>query len=506
MPLAFICFGVTALIELSLWLPELWKWRHYIASVTIILLAVSTGLILGNHFKVWACLLFIISLYRIINLLRLLEGRTQADYLFQVARRSSLILIASQIALLAIAGLSRSYGVSGIVWWSLLAAGQLAAACVIIASTWRHLRTTLPPLIDAAYADHDLPSLTVAIPARNETDDLELCLQSLIQSNYPKLEILVLDDCSQNRRTPEIIRGFAHDGIRFIAGKEPPLQWAPKNYAYQQLVEQANGELVLFCGVDTRFEPDSLRQIVEILLVKHKAMLSLMPKNLAPTKRRLTSLLVQPTRYAWELALPRRFLNRPPVLSTCWVITRQALASAGGFKAVSRNHTPESYFAKYAAGHDDGYSFLQSDPSIGLTCAKTLAEQRSTAIRTRYPQTHRRPEVVMILSLLELAILIGPFGLFVGSILANSWALAAISLLAATGQVAAYSLVVRLTYRQFVPASFWLLPFATLLDIAVLNYSMWQYEFGLVEWKNRNICIPIMHVTKQLPLTNPDSE
>jgi chlorobactene glucosyltransferase len=499
MPLAFICFGVTAFIELSLWLPGLWKWRRYVASVTIILLGISTGLILGNHFQIWACLLFIISLYRIVNLLRLLEGRTQADYLFRVARRSSFILIASQVALLALAGLSRHYGVSNTIWWSLLAIGQLAAASIIFASTWRHLRTTLPPFVDASYADRDLPSLTVAIPARNETDDLELCLQSLIQSNYPKLEILVLDDCSQNRRTPEIIRSFAHDGIRFIAGKEPPLQWAPKNYAYQQLVEQANGELILFCGVDTRFEPDSLRRIVEILLIKHKTMLGLMPKNLAPTKRRFASLLVQPTRYAWELALPRRFLNRPPVLSTCWVITRQTLTSAGGFKAVSRNHTPESYFAKYAASHDDGYSFLQSDPSIGLTCAKTLTEQRSTAIRTRYPQTHRRPEVVMALSMLELAALVGPFGLFVGSIIANSWALAVISLVAAIGQVAAYSLVVQLTYRNFVPASLWLLPFATFSDIAVLNYSMWQYEFGQVEWKNRNICIPIMHVYTNLP-------
>jgi hypothetical protein len=105
----------------------------------------------------------------------------------------------------------------------------------------------------------------------------------------------------------------------------------------------------------------------------------------------------------------------------------------------------------------------------------------------------------MALSMLELAALVGPFGLFVGSIIANSWALAVISLVAAIGQVAAYSLVVQLTYRNFVPASLWLLPFATFSDIAVLNYSMWQYEFGQVEWKNRNICIPIMHVYTNLP-------
>jgi hypothetical protein len=28
---------------------------------------------------------------------------------------------------------------------------------------------------------------------------------------------------------------------------------------------------------------------------------------------------------------------------------------------------------------------------------------------------------------------------------------------------------------------------------------MWQYEFGEVIWKDRNICIPIMQVVPELP-------
>jgi glycosyltransferase involved in cell wall biosynthesis len=121
------------------------------------------------------------------------------------------------------------------------------------------------------------------------------------------LEILVLDDCSQIKRTSEIIKAYAHDGVRFIDGQAPPEHWLAKNFAYQQLADQANGDLILFCGVDTQFSPDSLRAIVEVMLKKNKSMISFIPKNIQ-LGQRFESIILQSLRYAWELALPRRFL------------------------------------------------------------------------------------------------------------------------------------------------------------------------------------------------------
>jgi len=42
-------------------------------------------------------------------------------------------------------------------------------------------------------------------------------------------------------------------------------------------------------------------------------------------------------------------------------------------------------------------------------------------------------------------------------------------------------------------------PFMILTDVALLHYSMWKYEFSIVEWKGRNVCIPAMHVVPRLP-------
>ncbi|HEX7633604.1 MAG TPA: glycosyltransferase family A protein [Candidatus Saccharimonadales bacterium] len=501
MTLALICFIVVCALELFLWLPSLWRWHKLLANLLGLLVTVSSALLFGFFPTVWAGILVFFSAYRVINLLRVAEGNSQADYMFTVARRSSFWLISIQIGMALLAAAHNLLGLGVLPYLYLLAGLQLVMAVILYASTRRHLKTSQPPVIEEAYADRDLPSLTVAIPARNETEDLQQCLESLVASTYPKLEILVLDDCSQSRRTTEIIRDFAQQGVRFVAGEAPPEEWVAKNYAYQQLTKQASGELLLFCGVDTRFEPDSLRVLVETLLTKKKTMLCVIPHN-RRQRGSLQSLLVQPGRYAWELALPRRWLERPPVLSTCWLITAAALHAAGGFKAVSRSHSPESHFARFTARTSDGYSFVQSSAQIGLSSLKGFSDQRATAIRTRYPQLHRRVELVGVVSLIEAASLLAPFGLVIYSVVVENWPLLAVNLVISILLAIVYGRIVTLTYRSLVIWSILVAPFAVLYDIGLLNYSMWQYEFGEVIWKGRNVCIPVMRVIPNLPKRN----
>jgi hypothetical protein len=260
-----------------------------------------------------------------------------------------------------------------------------------------------------------------------------------------------------------------------------------------------NGELILFCGVDARFSPDSLRRLVETMLQKNKSMISIIPKNRLPRQLRSLALLVQPMRYAWELSLPRKLFRRPPVLSTCWIIQKSLLEGAGGFRAVARSIVPESYFARVAIVHD-GYSFMQSDNLIGIECQKNLHEQHDTATRTKYPQLHRRPELVLILTLGELMLLILPVAFMAASIAAPD--LRFYGLLSATTSIVLaiwYASIVRMVYRQTIARSLVALPFAVIHDVAVLNYSMLKYEFSRVLWKGRNVCIPVMRVEAHLP-------
>lgn len=496
--LTLIC-GAVALLELALWLPPLWRFRKTTAEFVALLTAFSSIVLLATDFSAWQWLLLVLSGYRVFNLVRVYRVKVHPDYLFHSARRTSWWLISSQLAVVAGAAAIHQLGFINYQLGVGLSVLSLLGSLILLASTVRHLRTTRPPRLDGQFNRHDLPSLTVAIPARNETTDLEECLRSLIASNYPKLEILVLDDCSQNGRTPEIIRGFAHDGVRFVAGEVPPERWLAKNFAYQQLAATANGDYLLFCGVDARFEPQSLQNIMGTMLTKQKTMLSVIPRNVPAIEQPFLSMLVQAGRYAWELALPRRWLERPPVLSTCWVIKASTLKAAGGLEAVSRTILPERYLAKFATTHDDGYSFVAADQQWGVSSHKPFAEQQATAVRTRYPSLHRCPERVAAVSLTQLLILLLPLYCIVVGAAQGHWLLFGVAAAAFVASGTVFCLLADLTYRRFVPSSILAVPLAVIYDLGVLHYSMWRYEFSEVLWKGRNVCVPVMHVISRLP-------
>ena len=498
MTLVIIFLIALGMVEILLLANPKFITRWTTDSVTL-LIASGSGLLLYYDCNVFTLIFCVCTLYRCINLERVTRRKLQDDYVHHLALRAGVWLLGMQAFLLVLLYISKIGSLSTTEWLLGLAVIDAVAAAVLAHVIDSQGRTTLAPTEVTARNDSELPTLTVAIPARNETADLEACLATLIRSNYSKLEILVLDDCSQNTHTPEIIRQFAHDGVRFIAGKPPAKQWLAKNFAYDQLRAEANGELILFCGVDSRFEPNSLTSIVTTMLDKHKTMMSIIPRNAAPGSFKLEALMVQPGRYAWELVLPRQLLDRPPVLSSCWIIQKQLVEEAGGFAAVSRAILPERYFARYAATHHDGYSFLQSGEILGLASTKSFSEQRATAVRTRYPGLHRRIELTALVSLVEIIVLIVPYIGAVQAVMTQRYIVAGLFASSSVLLSYMYYQVVRITYQRPLIRGLWLLPFAAMYDVALLNYSMWQYEYCEVIWKGRNVCIPVMRLVPRLP-------
>lgn len=500
MVLLLCLFAVGLLLELALHAPGLlWRLRKIIAICSLVLTAAATGGMVFLAPNLFTILIAWVSLYRLFNCLRIMQGRMHERYLQRSTLRTSLALAGLQV----FTGLGwaawTAWHTTGHATWTAIAIAQLAAALGSLLFTLRSIRRTSWPAKQAFYTDAQLPTISVAIPARNETDDLQACLQSILTSDYPKLEVLVLDDCSQGKRTPEIIRSFAHDGVRFVQGTEPEPTWLAKNYAYAALEREASGEYILFCGVDVRFARDSLRKLASLMLARNKLMVSVLPERVRSAYG--TTSLIQAMRYWWELVPPRRLFQRPPVLSTCWIIRRNALKHAGGFRAVARAIVPEAYFARTMA-KVDGYSFLRAGRGLGVESIKTVADQRDTAVRMRYPQVHKRPEQVVLHTFLETIFLLMPFTLVLGGFWLDIGLAAQLIALAATlCLVIIHELVVLSTKVNTWWFGLIAPPLMILADIVLLHFSMWKYEFSIVEWKGRNVCIPAMHVVPHLPKT-----
>lgn len=495
MKLVFIVFALAVLLELLI--PILWRARKVIAGVCLILTAFASGALFAWRPNILSGLIVLASAYRVVNNIRLIKGRMHTRYLRRVTFRTSLVLSGLQALLAYVWWQWYHTPVAYETLWLSIAIVQIVTAGVVLAATMRRLKRTRPQLEDKHLSDKELPSITIAIPARNETEDLQVCLESIIANDYPKFEVLVLDDCSQNKRTPEIIRSFAHEGVRFLQGDIPSETWLPKNQAYDQLAREASGEYILFCGADIRFEPDAIRKIVTMIHLKQKAMISILPLRINGGVE--DKALIQALRYWWELAPPRRLFNRPSVISSAWVIQRDALRKAGGFAAVARAIVPEAYFAKRLLATDD-YSFMRSDQTLGVESGKAAKDQRDTAVRVRYPQLHRRPEQVYITTILEAVLLLLPFvTAIVGFWMPINGLTHLLAGVAAVMQIAAYTAIVLATKINTLPFALIAFPVAVAIDLGLLQKSMWQYEFSEVIWKGRNICIPVMHVTPHLP-------
>lgn len=482
------------LLELVVTLTILWRFRYIVVALTVSLIAFSSSGLLAQDFSWVSGLIVILSIFRIFNLLRVVKGRMHVVYLKHVVRRTSLWLMAYHIVPGMFQLIDRFHlPASGFIL--AYSAMVVVIAFTVLLVTLRNITKTRHLPLMEHYSDKELPTVTVAIPARNETTSLEDMLRTVLANNYPKLEIVVLDE-SPNSKVPEIIRQFAQDGVRFVPGHEPDARWLAKNLAYEKLAEVASGELILFAGVDVRMGPEAIRALVTTMLNRNKAMISVLPRRLAGTSM---DAVTQPMRYWWELALPRRRFNRPAVLCTCWLINRKTLKSLGGFAAVSRAVVPEGYFARELV-KEDKYSFIRSDDMLDIQTRKTPDEQMDTAVRMRYPQFRRRPEWVLLAIMFNVAMFLAPGVLVISAFWTGFQAVHWLALVACGLFTATHIVIVQVTNPANALLAIVNLPLAAMSELLLTIVSMYQYEFSIVEWKGRDITLPVMHVVPHLPL------
>ncbi len=466
--------------------------RRMLGMTCLLLTSVSHTLIVAYEPLLFGIPFFVVGCYRMVNIMRFSYGRMQQDYLYRACGRTSFALggmqtVLGAFAFLLAARVSVQHGAAYILFGI-----AVVLVATSIMSLVRNIQKSRFAPLTKHMSDSELPSVTVAIPARNETNELADCIKSFVDSDYQKLEILVLDDCSQDK-TSDIIKRFAHAGVRFVQGAEPGDSWLAKNAAYQKLASEANGEWLLFCGVDVRVSPDAIRSLVAYACDKNLSMVSMLPERSPEASHTSVAQIV---RYAWELALPRSNAKRPPVLSTLWLVRKEVLEKHGGIAAVKRKVVPEAHFAKVFAA-ENTYAFLRSGADCRIISIKNPNEQFLTTLRVRYPQLHKRPENVAYVTLVELLLALHPLLLWFASgsltLVSVYLAILLVSLFAAAVLIS-WS-ISKTKHSLYILQSLCILP----IDILLTHISMCKYEFSRVEWKERNVCLPVMHIVPSLP-------
>jgi glycosyltransferase involved in cell wall biosynthesis len=125
------------------------------------------------------------------------------------------------------------------------------------------------------------PRLSVVIPACNEADILESAVATLLQQEYPELEVILVDDRSTDG-TGKIIDRLAHQDprIRAVHVETLPQGWLGKVHALHRGVAQASGDWLLFTDADVHFAYGTLRRAVALVLRQRVDHLALIPRTI----------------------------------------------------------------------------------------------------------------------------------------------------------------------------------------------------------------------------------
>ena len=104
-----------------------------------------------------------------------------------------------------------------------------------------------------------VPFVSVIVPARNEQDNIERCILSLLGQNYPNFEVIVIDDNSTDN-TLDIMQNIKSrvtnlqaKTLMILSLTDKPDDWTGKTWASQQGYLKSSGNVLLFTDADTYF-------------------------------------------------------------------------------------------------------------------------------------------------------------------------------------------------------------------------------------------------------------
>src|SRR5580698_1713801 len=148
-------------------------------------------------------------------------------------------------------------------------------ALLWVASTLTALRMLprIPDLLDEKYAapipSSQTPLISVIVPARDEAQEVEGGLRSLLEIDSVAIEIIAIDDRSTDA-TGEIMdrlateAGAAGKTLRVLHVTELPAGWMGKTHAMALAARQASAPWLLFTDADVLFAEDSLLRALNL--------------------------------------------------------------------------------------------------------------------------------------------------------------------------------------------------------------------------------------------------
>ncbi|MFQ5673247.1 MAG: glycosyltransferase [Nitrospinales bacterium] len=207
------------------------------------------------------------------------------------------------------------------------------------------------------------PFVSVCVPARNEARGIEACLTSLLKQDYPRFEVIAVDDNSTDA-TLEIMQSLAgaFANLKVIRGAPLPTGWYGKPFALHQASAMAGGDYLLFTDADPVFRPQAIASAMRYMQNNDLDVLTLMPGTQLLT---FWEKAVQPVIFAFIAGLTRfKKVNSKEYPNAMGIgafilIKREVYEAIGGHERVRQKIVEDIELAKCAKR--GGYRLVIAD-------------------------------------------------------------------------------------------------------------------------------------------------
>lgn len=335
------------------------------------------------------------------------------------------------------------------------------------------------------------PLVSILVPARDEEKNIGRCLRSLSKQDYRKLEILVLDDDS-NDGTCRIVEELSKKDtrIRLLKGRTLDRGWKGKSYACHQLAREAAGEYYIFTDADTLHFPNSVSSSLGALISGKLDVLSVFPKQImVSVHERMVVIFINLAVLAlMPLVLVKKMKSSKVSIANgqFLLFKKSVYESIGGHRSIKNNIIEDVAISKQVKKY--GYRFMIYDGRSTVYCRmynglKDVIRGFSKFIfaSMNYSITKLASVISFVMLLFMVPVLLLPLGLYVFNwpLLVNVMILTQVSIILLIRIVMTFRFKSRFT-------DIFLHPLA-MLYIAVLSVnSVYQAKYGKgIFWKDR---------------------
>jgi chlorobactene glucosyltransferase len=201
------------------------------------------------------------------------------------------------------------------------------------------------------------PKVSVVIPARNEARNIDRCLRAVLSNDYPRFDVVVVDDQSSDG-TGDIARSIASGDsrARVIETGSPPEGWFGKQWACQTGANATDSEIILFADADTVQSSDLITRSVNMIVRRNADLFSILGRQELGS---FWERLIQPqvfgimsVRYGGTESITRSpFVSDKIANGQCLFVRRDTYEALGGH-ALVKSHVADDmmmaqrYFAR----------------------------------------------------------------------------------------------------------------------------------------------------------------